>query len=96
MLKEWDDRLVFFFNEHFRNAGLSPFDYNEYRALNNENNMIISYCVVGKDNVSKASIDPERIDNYYLNAQHSYSGDGYEILTAYKGYKTRYIKVTAP
>lgn len=96
VFKQWNDQLIFFYNEHIRNAALSPNDYGEYRFLNNENNMTISFCVVGKDKVVKGSIAPERIDNYYLNAEHSYSGNDFEILTAYKGYKTRYIKVTSP
>ena len=96
LVKEWDDRLLFFYNEHARNAKLSPLDYGEYRALNNENNMVIAFCVVGSDNLVKVVIDPEKIGNYFLNAEHSYSGDGFEILTAYSDSKTRYIKVSTP
>ncbi|MEM9053634.1 MAG: hypothetical protein AAGC47_16385, partial [Bacteroidota bacterium] len=96
LAREWGDQLLFFYNDHARNAKLSPFDYDEYRALNNENNMTITFCVVDGDGVTKGSVAPDKIDNYYLNAEHSYSGDGFEILTAYKGYKTRYIKVSTP
>jgi len=94
--KQWNDRLVFFYNEHNRNVELSPYDYEEYRSLNNENNMSISYCLLEKGEVVKKPILPDIVDNYYLHAEHSYAQKGFAILTLFKGYKTRFLKVVMP
>jgi hypothetical protein len=92
----WGNKLLFFYNDHLRNESLSPIEYNEYRSVNNENNIMITYCIVSDGSVEKKSIRPESIDGYYLDADQQYSTSGYQILTAYKGYKTRYIKVLTP
>ncbi|MGB6035314.1 MAG: hypothetical protein WBG42_03535 [Cryomorphaceae bacterium] len=93
---QWRDKLLFFYNDHLRNESLSPNEYNDYRAVNNENNIVITYCIVSNGSVEKKSFTPESIDGYYLDADQQYSTSGYLILTAYEGYKTRYIKVLTP
>jgi len=92
----WGDKLLFFYNDHLRNESLSPIEYNDYRAVNNENNIAITYCIVSNGSIEKKSISPESIDGYYLDADQQYSTSNYQILTTYEGYKTRYIKVLTP
>ncbi len=93
---QWGDKLLFFYNDHVRNETLSPQEYNDYRALNNENNINITYCIVSDGSIAKKSIKPDAIDGYYLDAEQQYRTPKSQILTTYKGYRTRYIKVLTP
>ena len=93
---EWGDKLLIFYNDHFRNESLSPIEYNEYRAVNNQNNILITYCILSNGSVEKKTLNSEIVDGYYLDANQPYRTSKSQILTAYKGYKTRYIKVLTP
>ncbi|HKK40392.1 MAG TPA: hypothetical protein VJ949_13310 [Cryomorphaceae bacterium] len=93
---QWGDKLLFFYNDHFRNESLSPTEYNNYRSLNNENNMNITYCVVSDGKLIKKTLKPETTDDYYLDAGQHYRTSNSQILTTYKGYKTKYLKVLTP
>ena len=93
---QWGDKLLFFYNDHLRNETLSPIEYNDYRSVNNENNIIITYCILSDGSMAKKSIDPNTIGDYYLDAEQQYRTSKSQILTTYKGYKTRYLKVLTP
>jgi hypothetical protein len=93
---QWGDKLLFFYNDHVRNASLSPVEYNDYRALNNDNNINITYCILSENSITKKSINPDAIDGYHLDAEQQYRTSNSQILTTYNGNKTRYIKVLTP
>jgi hypothetical protein len=93
---QWKDGILVFYNDHAKNTDLPADDYNEYRALSNENNIAITYCLVEDGTVIKRSLDPKAVNNYYLDAEFSYDRRTFQILTAYKENQTRYIKVLTP
>jgi hypothetical protein len=92
----WGEKLLFFYNDHSRNESLSLTEYNDYRSLNNEHNISVTYCIVNNGEAFKTIFNPELIDGYYLDAEQTYRAEKCLILTLYKGYKTRYLKVLTP
>ncbi|MCZ4407874.1 hypothetical protein O3Q51_03585 [Cryomorphaceae bacterium 1068] len=93
---QWGNKLLFFYNDHVRNESLSPVEYNDYRALNNDNNINITYCILGENSLEKMSINSDAIDGYHLDAEQQYKTTKCQILTTYNGNRTRYIKVLTP
>lgn len=92
----WNDKLLLFYNDHSRNVSLSPSQFDEYRWLNNDNNMTISYCLIKDGEVTKKYFDSEVIGGYSLNAAQHYRTEKSQVLTTYKGDQIRYIKVLIP
>lgn len=93
---QWGDKLLFIYNDHIRNESLSPTDYNDYRAVNNENNMTITYCLLNNGSIKRQTLDPKTVGGYYLDAEQQYRTSKSQILTSYKGHRTRYLKVLTP
>jgi len=92
----WGENLLFFYNDHNRNEALSLTDYSNYRSLNNEHNINITYCILSNGAAVKQTINSEAADGYYLDAEQVYRAENCLILTTYKGYKTKYLKVLTP
>ncbi len=96
LLLEDEETTWIFYNDHVRNANLALNDYNSYRQLNNENNIVITHLQIDGSNIQKGIIDPKLTDDYLLDPVHHYETDNALILTTYKGYRTRYLKVNLP
>lgn len=85
-------KLYVFYNDHIRNIDLNASEFTEYRQLNNENNMAITYCVYDGESITRKSILPDRVSEYYLDPDNFYRYKNQIILTAYNGYRIRFIR----
>jgi len=93
---ETEEEIFLFYNDHVKNLNLSVRDFTEYRQLNNENNMTLTYCRFDGENLERKSYKPEALDGYYLDPRHFYQTDDAAILTTYKGYRIKYIRIDLP
>lgn len=90
------DQLLFLYNDHIRNEPLSSTQFDEYRTLNNSNNMSISYGLIRNGEIIKKTLNPPTLDSYHLDAEQQYRSSKGHVFTTYNGYRTRYIKVLTP
>jgi hypothetical protein len=88
--------VYLFYNDHVKNQELSVSDFTEYRQLNNENNMTLTYCIYDGEQLKRISLNPDRLDAYYLDPGHYYETTNGLVLMTYNGYRIRYMRVEIP
>lgn len=90
------NEIFLFYNDHVKNIGLSVNDFTQFRQLNNENNMTLTFCRFDGKAIERRSFDPTLLDGYFLDPAHSYIMENSVVLTTYKGYRLKYVRIDLP